>query len=1004
MNRSSKRRAADRDHRRRFRRRAAVAALAVLVAAAGGLYFRARPGAETLPAAARPAAEDLLAEARQAIRAGDYTLAERSGVAAAERGAHLPTALLIAAEAAARSERPADALRHLGRVPEDGTPEAVHAAFLAAELHAGRLEASSAESWYRRALAQDPEFFEARDRLAELLVLTGREWEAREHLFALVRQRRASLDQLARLGNPAGFLCRPEQIEEFLRAAPGDAGPSIAKARHAFDGHRLDEAEALLRRAVAAAPAMIEPHVWLGRIVVEGDDAEAYRAWQRGLPERADGHPGVWRVRARWAAAHGEAKSGIRCYWEAIRRDPNDTLAHLELARLLAAEGADERASAFARRGEDLMGFEAAVGRVGGGERDLDYPREAARRAEALGRIWEAAAWQAFVLQREPRDAEAPGALARLERALGDDPPQTSSASNLALAIDLSGYPLPAGTALSAVATAPLEAATTARVAFADVAAEWGIDFVYFNGHDPGAEGARLQETLGGGVAAVDYDGDAWPDLYFTQGCSWPPPAGQTAHLDRMYRNLSARRFVDVTSAAGLGDERFGQGLAAGDFDNDGFPDLFVANIDGNRLYRNNGDGTFDDLTAEAGLTGGGWTTSCLFADLNGDTWPDLYEVHYAEGPDVYDRVCDVGGGRRRACAPVAFRPQPDRCYLSLGDGRFREAPAAAGLAAQHGYGLGAVAADLDGSGRLSLFVANDQDPNLFFENQTPRRGDPPRFAENGLLSGLALGGEGRAQGCMGVAAGDCNGDGRLDLFVTNFYNEPNALYLAEGEGASFVDAIARSGMKGASLPLVGFGTQFVDAELDGLPDLIVANGHVDDFSHSGLAYRMRPQFFRNLGGGRFKELPAEELGPFFAGEYLGRGLARLDFNRDGREEAVISHIGSPAALLVNRTEGAGHFLAVQVRGVDSDRDAIGTTVVVVAEGLEWTAQLTSGDGYMASNQRQLVFGLGTRQRVERLAVRWPSGREQQFVDPPVDATVLIVEGRATLERLPVGR
>jgi hypothetical protein len=484
--------------------------------------------------------------------------------------------------------------------------------------------------------------------------------------------------------------------------------------------------------------------------------------------------------------------------------------------------------------------------------------------------------------------------------------------------------------------------------------------------------------------------------VYLTQGCRWPPVAGQTEHLDRLYRNLGDGRFKDVTAASKLAEDRFSQGAAAGDFDNDGFADLYVANVGVNRLYLNQGDGTFRDVGAAAGINAEGWTTSCLLADLNGDGLAEIYDANYIQGDGVYEKRC-FQQGRGRACPPTIFEPQPDRFYLNLGDGRFEDRGESAGLRPPGGNGLGLVAGDFDGSGRLNLFVANDQDANFYFVNRAPAPGASPSFVEQGVLSGLAYDGDGKAQACMGVAAGDANGDGRLDLFVTNFYQESNTLYLQDA-GGLFADATAASGLRAPSYEMLGFGAQFIDGELDGHPDLVLTNGHIDDFSHQGIPYEMPAQYFRGLGDGTFAQPPAGDLGPFFQQKRLGRGLARLDWNRDGKEDFVVSHLDSPAALATNTSRRTGHFLAVQLRGRQSSRDAIGATVTVEAGGRSTKQWLTAGDGYQASNQRQLIFGLGKETRVDKLSIRWPSGAEQEFRDLASNREWIFVENspRAT--------
>jgi len=530
--------------------------------------------------------------------------------------------------------------------------------------------------------------------------------------------------------------------------------------------------------------------------------------------------------------------------------------------------------------------------------------------------------------------------------------------------------------------------------------ADAGIDFRDFNSPDPATPGARMFEFTGGGVGAFDYDADGRPDLHFTQGCRWPPDPDQREHLDRLFRNLGDR-FIDVTDSANLVEPGFSQGPACGDFDGDGFADLYVANIGPNRLFRNNGDGTFTDVTAPSGLSAGpladAWTASAAVADFNRDGLPDLFDVTYVEGDDVYDRICDHDGVPR-VCSPTVFHGQPDRLLLNRGDGTFTDVSTIAGIDAPDGTGLGILVADFDDSGRLSVFVANDERPNHFYGNETPTPGDLPSFRECAVETGLAFDRNGHALACMGVAAGDADADGRLDLFVTNYVDEFNTLYRRRPDG-TFEDDTRPAGLAEPSLKMLGFGTQFLDADLDGHEDLVVANGHIDDFTHAGYAYRMRPQFFHNLGG-RFTEVPADATGPYFSRELLGRGLARLDWNGDGRDDFAVSHLDDPAALLTNVSEPAGKSASFCLVATRSARDAIGTIVTVRAAGRSVVKQLTAGDGYAASNERKLIFGLGDADGVDSVAVRWPSGATETFSASADGTEWLIVEGRDRTLRL----
>ena len=505
-------------------------------------------------------------------------------------------------------------------------------------------------------------------------------------------------------------------------------------------------------------------------------------------------------------------------------------------------------------------------------------------------------------------------------------------------------------------------------------------------------------EFTGGGVAILDYDGDLWPDIYLTQGCLWPVDPAQQQHRDRLFRNLGNGSYQDVTEQSGLGDNRFSQGVQIGDYNNDGYPDIYLANVGENRLYANNGDGTFQDVTEQAGIGGKRWTTSCLVADLNQDGLADLYEVNYLSGDNVFDLICSQAGGKARSCSPTEFDAQQDRLFLNLGNGQFQDATEAMGIVAADGKGLGIVAADFEGAGKLSLFVANDMTANFYFTQATQ---SPGRFTEQAVIRGLAYDREGKAQACMGIAVDDYNQDGLVDLFVTNFYKESNTLYVQQA-GGLFHDGTRQAALRQPGFNLLGFGTQFLDAQLDGRPDLVVANGHIDDFTYQDIPFQMPPQFLTNRNG-TYQET-GKEAGPYFQRKLLGRGLAAADLNRDGKADFVVSHLDAPVAVLANTTMQTGNYLAIQLRSGTGQRDAIGATVTLVMGGdkpRKLVRQLTAGDGYQASNQRQFLIGVGSEQQVDQLQVKWPSGRVDNYRDLPVNRQWMLIESDPSPHLLP---
>lgn len=967
---------------------------------------------------------DHLAAAKRSLAAGRFSAAGESAAAVLAQQPDQAEALLIAGEVASRRGDLPAALAYYQRLPDSDEPGVVMGRCAAADLalHLGGWQ--QAEQGFRQVLQTAPDQPLALTRLAYLLTLEGRGRLAVPFRLRLIAQGDASSDNLA-------FLADRERLAPFpTEFLPDDEDQAewqalLGLAAAALEEQEDERCQMLLDRVLAKAPECPEALVMQGQLLL-AISPERFAEWRRPAPPALGELAEFWHISGRWLQSRREFSAAARAFWETLRRQPEHRGAHDGLAQTLAALGRTEDAKYFSERHLQLDGFVSLVLRTRVDPQNKELLRRCAESSEQLGRLWETYGWCRLGLASDPSFEWAARTARRIQPRLRPGLPQTIDEANPALRIDLSDLPLaewrqlaqmaPAGRnqnapepATRAAATAQTVQVAPARVAgraapraasaiaFEEVARSVGIDFIYQNGHDPQTPGPRMFEFSGGGCAVLDYDGDGFPDLYLTQGCTWPPQTDQTQYLDRLFRNGANGTFDDATKRARIEENRFSQGVAVGDFNQDGFPDLYIANIGGNRLLTNQGDGTFADVTEAAGVAGDAWTTSCLMADVNGDGLPDLYDVNYVMSADVFERTCSFGD-RPRLCGPKNFEPQPDRLWLSLGDGRFADVSRESGADVAGGNGFGIVAADFDGSGKLNLFVANDQDANFYFVNQTRERGGPLVLDEQGALVGLAFDGRGRAQACMGVAAGDANRDGRLDLFVTNFYRETNTLYLADEYGF-FRDATAATGLAQPSYDRLGFGAQFLDADLDGWEDLVVVNGHIDDRTSEGVPYAMRPQLFVNEGG-RFRER-SNDAGAYFSRPSLGRALAKIDWNRDGREDLVATNLETPAALLTNITPHAGYFLCVELRGVASGRDAIGASVRVSAGDETWWRQLTAGDGYQASNERRLVFGLGPHDTAELLTVQWPAGGTETFRDLHANACYRIVEGRHEANAVP---
>lgn len=516
----------------------------------------------------------------------------------------------------------------------------------------------------------------------------------------------------------------------------------------------------------------------------------------------------------------------------------------------------------------------------------------------------------------------------------------------------------------------------TAR--FVDVAANCGPEFRHSS---PLSEQRHIHLTMGSGVGWIDYDRDSWPDVYFGQGRPWSGSEGESrvGPVDQLFCQRGGL-FIDITDASRIQNAEYAMGVAVGDFDNDGFPDLFVSNFGQNLLLQNNGDGTFTDRTADAGVGQTGYGAGCTWVDLDGDGCLDLYVADYVHIDRSDYTVCEEEGAGRRlaiACPPWSYPPEPDRVYRNPGEGRFEDVTADWGFgAAPPGPGLGVAAADFDGDGDQDVYVANDATPNMLWINNGGRS-----FTESGLISGTALNRSGQREAGMGVAVGDVDGDGRFDLFVTNYFAESNTLYRNLGS-ALFTDVTDEIGLAAPSRTRLGFGTVLFDVDNDSSLDLFVANGHVHDrLMELGrdIPYGQPAQLLLKKGR-RFTDVSGT-AGAYFLSPRVGRGCAAADFNHDGKPDLVVQHLNGPAALLENRTVTENPSVAIELIGTRSSRDAIGAVVEVATSQGILTRLREGSTSYLSSNEGVLHVGLGQARDIASITVRWPGGRHEVWRD-----------------------
>jgi Tfp pilus assembly protein PilF len=500
-----------------------------------------------------------------------------------------------------------------------------------------------------------------------------------------------------------------------------------------------------------------------------------------------------------------------------------------------------------------------------------------------------------------------------------------------------------------------------------------------------GASGEKHQvETMIAGVAVFDYDNDGWPDIFVANGAAVSSlEKVETSFRNRLFRNNHDGTFTDVTEQAGLAGEGYSMGVAAADFDNDGWTDLFVTGVSGNRLYRNQGDGTFAEVTARAGLaSNGGWSIAAGWFDYDRDGRLDLFVVRYVAWSPATEPYCGLfEAGYRTYCHPKYYGSLPNALYHNEGQGKFRDVSQESGIAAYAGKGMGVVFGDYDGDGWPDVFVANDTVPNFLFHNE--RNG---RFTEVAEQAGVAFNEDGGVNSSMGADFRDYDNDGREDLIVTALSNERFTLYRNLG-GGMFGDASGASGISGDSLPWSGWSTGMFDFNNDGLKDLFIAAGNVNDNSEriSSVKSRQPNLVFLNRGDGTFQmqSLP---------GEALHRGAAFGDFDKDGRIDVVATRLNEAPLVLRNVSRQTGHWIVLQLRGTRSNRDGIGARVHLVAPSSEQWNRVTTSVGYAGSSERTVHFGLGKDNKAVVIEIEWPSGARQILRDVPADEYVSVEE------------
>ncbi len=941
------------------------------------------------------AAIDPIVAARESLQRGEFAAASRIVAGVLDTDPDNPAALELAGDLSARG---GDVTKSVGfyrlAVAANETPSKHLLNQLGQQyVNAGR--PFDSVELMELAVERYPDDPELRRKLVGLQAALGIQWEAADNLQWLVQRGHGGLDLLVILSD----LNRPQTVESTCRYAldhfPEDLRPKFSLACLPAYHSQWAEVAEQLRPVVERHPRFIPAQAFYGRALVELGDQTRIQQWSESRPAQTEAHPQYWLAAGIWAEKRNDHSRAAKSFWRAAQLNENDSEALNRLAASLAQLGQTERAKSAARRAAKMVVLRDDVDSLLSWRNDSQSAAvKIARTLNDLGRTWEATAWlqSAFRMTRN----EDPG-LAELYQSIrstltGDTPWQRPELL-VAAKMDLSDLPDLDWQPSIAPATSQTFAASAGQIQFGEQAAQRQLHHVCRLSKPPGEEaGLAIYQSGAGGAGIIDFDLDGWPDVYLTTMDGQPKQ--YDSGPNSMFRNL-AGRFAKVTDPSGVADAGFAQGIAVGDYNADGLPDLFVANIGRNTLFRNNGDGTFADVSDDVGLHGDEWTTSAAIVDVDNDGNADLFQVGYCGGEQPYRQPCiDSELQQARSCSPGAFDAQCDRVLRGRGDGTFVDTTNH--WLGEHdcGRGLGLVVGQFDQQAGLDVYVANDMTANHLWCSETDPDGNF-RLSEQATLRGLAFNQRSLSQASMGIAAADADNDGDVDFLVTHFSGDYNTFYEQTTAGI-WADRSNRVGLAAPSHRMLGYGTQWIDADNDGSPELLVANGDIDDFTHKDRLFRQRPQFFDRGSDGRWIGLNCETLGSYFCQDRLARAVVTWDANRDGRTDLLVTHLFDPVAVLVNESETRFGRIRFFIRATRGHPDAIGTQVTIEVDHSKQTQQLFAGDGFQCSQERCLSFGVGDANRAENVTVLWPDGSSEKFGSVGRGKDYLLVEGSGT--------
>lgn len=872
---------------------------------------------------------------------------------------------------------------------------------VAFECHLRAGDYNATENDLRKALKHDPDDPQFHRYLAQLLNAQGRRIEASQHVHELIRLKDIQPIELLSLIDLRG----PFQLTTFDEFVDKDDITLFSlgnlRLRYSTERNAPEQYISEIASVTRAFPDSAAAAAFRCRMLADNDRFADLRAALRNVPAATKEQPEYWYAIGRLLADEEQHSRAIRSFTESLARDPTDRESLRAMIASFVAMGDESGVLKLRERLAELdKMFRVAK------DADSETALWISKTLQSQMRPWEATAW---LMQTASNAGEMQRMMPELVRRHATISKwQQRATEDQLIDVRLNGFlgfkrdrwPLPKlDEGLLAVSNSTADAgeqpnaeknagqvASTLRMV--DVAENCGIAVKFESGFPIDGGKFAPHQVNGGGLAAFDYDLDGLCDVYLVQSGGHPEQPGSSL-TNQLFRLVRGERFEDVSQISGTHDRSYGQGVCVGDVNQDGFPDLLIANIGANSIYLNQGDGTFapaSDLLSDNPFE---WTSSLGLADLDGDHLPDLVEINYVGDSEAYAIECDEN---YLECQPQAFRKAQDRALRCLDNGSYQPWRSFEKDAPTSRLGFGVVIANFDGKHGNDFFISNDGDFNHYWVSTESESADATtryELTEAANVHGCSIGRGGRSQACMGIASGDFDRNGTLDLHVTNFRKEPVNLFL-QSQAGFFVDQATDYGLSKPSFGVLGFGTQAADVDNDGWLDIAVLNGHVYDARFEGTPFQMRPQLFRG-GQKNFVLQDPKIAGDYWQREAVARTLATLDWNRDGGVDYLASHLDHPLALLQNESPRQ-HWLQIELVGVASERDAIGAAVTIEGGGQRWSGWQIGGDGLMCSNEPVIHFGIGALEKIDRATVVWPSGQTQTVSELSVDHRYLVVE------------